>query len=553
MTPADVLRASMPTRARFWAVLGLGVLANVSAVALLATSMWLITRAAEQPPILFLSFAVVGVRAFALGRASFRYVERLTGHDAVFRQLPALRVRLFNRLAELAPWGITFAGRGDTLSRFVRDVDELQFHPLRVVFPSISAVAVSLLAALGVGLLNAGAALGMALLLALGTGLAARVTLRSSRRQAELIAPARGVLADRVLDAVSNWEVLVAYGADERAIAGVAAAGSELSHRERAMAGRGGLANALLIASGGLAIAFAAMSVAPVASVGGLSVPAAAVVILLPIAIADLLAAIPLAVHALGSTRGAANRIAELLPEATPAGLPDERAELHLPERALAALPALRFTGTSAGYPGAATASVEDLSFALEPGELLLLTGPSGAGKSTVAQLAVRLLDYQGSITLDGVELRELGADQVRQHVVLCEQQPWLFRTSIRGNLQFARPGVSDDELTTVIERVGLSDWMRERGGLDAEVGEHGELVSGGQAQRLALARALLSQAPIIVCDEPTANVDPALADRLLRDIASLAPERSVLLISHQQLPVAISARTLRMADGRLR
>ncbi len=545
MTPREVLRSAVP--ARFWPSIALAVLTNISAVALLATSMWLIVSAAYQPPILWLSFAVVGVRAFALGRAFFRYIERLVSHNAVFKQLPAVRVRLFERLAQLAPWGISGARRGDTLSRFVRDVDELQFYPLRVLAPSWAALGVVFASCVFVGFLSPFAALLLSGILLAGTGLAALIVRRSATRSASQVAPARGVLADAVLDAVSNWDVLVAYGADSQARDTVQRAGAQLSSRERDVAGFGGLANAVLIISGALAIIAAALALSP--SIAMMGVPAAAVIVLLPIALADLLAAIPLAVHARAAALGAASRIAELLPEATPSGIADER----LPaERELTAVSntALRLTDVSAQYPGSHEWALQSVSFQVAPGELVLLTGPSGAGKSTIAQVLVRLLDYQGSATLGGVELRELGAQTVRANVVLCEQSPWLFNSTIRGNLQFARPAADDAALMAVISRVGLAEWMRERGGLDAEVGERGELVSGGQAQRIALARALLSDAPVIVCDEPIANIDPALADALLRDIADLVPERSVIVVSHVELPEGIAARHVRISGG---
>ena len=541
---ADILRLAVPKRIG-WS-LALAVLTNVSAVALLATSMWLIVRAAERPPILFLSFAVVGVRAFALGRAFFRYIERLVSHDAVFRQLPAVRVRLFERLAELAPWGITGMRRGDTLSRFVRDVDELQFYPLRVLIPSWSALIVVAASCVLVGFWSPLAALSFVLILAGGTLLAALDVRRSARRSASEIAPARGVLADAVLDAVNNWDVLVAYQAAGSAADRVRDAGRELSRREQQVAGRGGLANGILIGTGAIAICVAALAVsnAGTGGLGALSVPAAAVIVLLPIALVDVLAAIPLAVHARAAAEGAAARIAELLPDSTPSGIADERLER---ERELMQIPGtdIVITDLTATYPGSSRPAIEGVTFDLPAGELVLVTGRSGSGKSTIAQVLVRLLDYAGSVTLGGVELRQLGAATVRSQVVLCEQLPWLFHSTIRGNLQFARPAADDVELAAVIARVGLSAWMAERGGLDAEVGERGDLVSGGQAQRLALARALLSEAPVIICDEPTANVDPLMADALLRDIASLAPERSVLLISHQSLPAGIAARTV--------
>lgn len=129
----SVLRLAQPTGGRFVPGLLLGILASGSAVALLATSSWLITRAAEQPPILFLGFAIVGVRAFALGRAFFRYVERLVTHDAAFRSLAVLRAGIFRRLIPVAPDGLAGTRRGDLLTRLVSDVDQLQDLPLRVV------------------------------------------------------------------------------------------------------------------------------------------------------------------------------------------------------------------------------------------------------------------------------------------------------------------------------------------------------------------------------------------------------------------------------------
>ncbi|MFM6973687.1 MAG: thiol reductant ABC exporter subunit CydC [Agromyces sp.] len=552
MTPTEVLHAAVPDRRRFAWSLALAILTNVSAVALLATSMWLIVRAAERPPILFLGFAVVGVRAFALGRAVFRYVERLVSHDSVFRQLPQLRVRVYARLAELAPWGITGAQRGDTLSRFVRDVDELQFYPLRALLPSWSALGFALASGFAVGLLSPAAAIALIGTLGVGTALSSLAVRSGAQRNAETLATARGAVADAVLDAVENWNLLTAFGAAQTAQDRVIRSGIELSQRERQMAGRVGLANAILIMSGAVAIVLAALAVAPLVEGGTLTVPGAAVVVLLPIAIADVLAAIPLATQARARVSGAAKRIAQLLPDETPAEIPDERIEQEQHLRPLGSM-VVQLRDVSAKYPGSSTPAIRGVDLELATGECVLLTGPSGAGKSTLAQVLARTLEYGGSATLGGVELRELGAATVRRNVVLCEQLPWLFHTSIRGNLQFAQPGVTDAELLAVLDRVGLTTWVHARGGLDAEVGERGELVSGGQAQRIALARALLSDAPVIICDEPTANIEPSLAEQLLRDIAGLSPERSVLIVSHESLPSGVTARTLRMEAGRLR
>jgi ATP-binding cassette subfamily C protein CydC len=190
----------------------------------------------------------------------------------------------------------------------------------------------------------------------------------------------------------------------------------------------------------------------------------------------------------------------------------------------------------------------------IEPGERVLLTGPTGAGKTAVAHVLTRLVDYTGSYTIDGIEAATVGQDDVRRIVGLCEQQPYLFDADLRQNLLFAKDTATDGELLAVLERVGLGDWTAERGGLDAAVGERGALVSGGQAQRIALARALLADFPVLVVDEPTANVDGAVADRVVRDILTTAAQdgRSVLVISHTRVPDELIDRSVRLEDGRV-
>lgn len=550
MTPHELRRLVTPQGPAWWGALALGILASGSAVALLATSMWLITRASEQPPILYLSFAVVGVRAFALGRAFFRYVERLVSHDSVLRQLPRVRASLFDRLAKRAPWGVPGFGRGDMLSRFVRDVDELQFFPLRVILPSVASTVVVALSCALLGVISLASALGIAAVSLLATGVALAVTAQFVRQGEMVLAPVRGELSDATLDGVGAWDVLGAFGAQTAVAERMRAAALTVSGREQAAASRAGLSGAILTVGLGIASALAAVVIAPAAQSAAVTGPAAAVVLLLPIALFDLLAVFPIAMSARANITSASERVSEMMMPLVSEALPsDPDPDIARGNAARVSMhPELRFHNLSARYPGSNVMAVSEVSGLLPAGGLLAVTGESGAGKSTLAQVAVRFLDYTGSFTLDGIELRDMAAVDIRSRIVLIEQRPWLADSTIRGNIQFASPGCSDDTLWNALERVRLADWVRARGGLDAEVGERGELISGGQAQRLGLARGLLSSARILIFDEPTANLDPFLTQELLEDIMSIAPERSVMIITHAILPHGVPTLTLTRA-----
>jgi ATP-binding cassette subfamily C protein CydC len=533
-----VLRLAQPTLRRSAPGIFFGLVSSLSSVGLLAVSAWLITRAAEHPPILFLSAAIVGVRAFALSRAASRYVERLTSHDAAFRQLSTLRVGVFRRLVPLAPDGLGDTRRGDLLSRLVSDVDELQNLPLRVVQPLIVAALTSVLSVIGVSLVLPAAGLLLALTLALAFIVAIAVHSAIAGGDERSIAPYRGALSDRLLEFVTNLDVLVAFDIVDERIATLEAADARLRSATLARAIGSGAASAILAALAALTTVGALLLGVSALASGALNGPALTVIALVPLAVFDVVATAPLALGAWRQVRSSASRIADVTPSRIPPEIPLDTPRATTPDGHLGA-PAVQLLGLSASWPGDPSAAITGIDLTVQRGERVLVQGASGAGKTTLAHVLVRFLDYGGSYRLDGVEARELSTNIVQSTVGLCQQTPYLFDEDIRQNLLFARDTATDAQLIDVLDRVGLADWTRQRGGLDARVGDGGSLVSGGQAQRLALARALLADFPVIVFDEPTANVDPELAARLMRDILSVASDdrRTVIVISHTEVP----------------
>ena len=537
---------------------GLGALASACSVGLLATAAWLISRSALRPQVLFLVAPAAVVQAFGFGRAVFRYAERLAGHDAALALLAARRVDAYDALAVLAPAGLADYGSGDLIARLVADIDAQADRWLRVRLPYAAAAVAGAAAVTLVTVLQPMAGLVLALTLVVSALAAPAAAIALSRRDERTVAPLRGELAAATLALLDGADELAAFGAADRALQAVQDKAAQVG-RATARSGYGrGAAAAVSALAAGAAVLGAVCFAVPAVRAGALAGVLLAVVVLTPLAVHEVFAGLGPAAQEVPRLRASADRVAEVLARPAPVAEPPTPRPLPPPPYHLAV------RGLTAGWtPGEPV--LHGIEFDVPAGSRVAIVGPSGSGKTTLALLLLRFLDYgrgnddgtddtaAGMITLNGIDLREFAADDLRTVIGLCEQDAHVFDSTLEANLRLAKPTATDAELRTALARARLLTWTDELPeGLKTPVGEHGARLSGGQRQRLALARVLLADFPVVILDEPAEHLDEQTADELTADLLAAVAGRTVLLITHRPVDPDAVDQVLRLDRGRL-
>ncbi|MEW1808532.1 thiol reductant ABC exporter subunit CydD [Pseudarthrobacter sp. NPDC080039] len=518
-----------PVRGKFAAAALVGTLAAIFAVALSGLSGWLIIRASEQPPILYLLTAIVGVRFFGIGRAVFRYWERLLLHDAVFAALTRLRGRLWESLSRRALSLRRLLQGGNVLGTVIDDVDTVRDLLPRVVLPPVTALAVSALAVAATGMLVPAALPAVVAAAACGLLLAPAAALWGDRRSAAGEQSLRSGVLRRVTAALDARAELHANGVAPRVLEALLAEDREATRASQRSAWADGLGHAVATAACGTAALAAAWLAAPNVLAAQVAPATAAVIVLLLLALVEPYAAMTTAVRQFPALRAVLRRVGEsgALEDGTdtPDGLQS------VPGRT-STEPGVELVDLAAAWPGGAPV-FSGVDAVAAPGHWLAVTGPSGSGKSTLLSVLLGFLPPAA------------GHVKVTGRAAWCPQEAHLFDSTIRGNLLLGRaPGsadagnagsrAGDRELEAVLAAVGLDGLVgRLPAGLDTRIGPGGAFLSGGERQRLAVARTLLTGAEVILLDEPTAHLDAESAAAMLADLRAGLRHRTVVLVTH--------------------
>jgi len=562
---------SLAASIRGWIALSVlaGAATIASSIGLMSASAYIISAAALHPSIADLQVAIVGVRFFGLARGIFRYLERLVSHQAAFRLLARLRVWFYNALEPLAPAQLLRYRSGDLLTRLIEDIETLENFYVRALAPPL----VGLVVALGITVFfwhfDASLALtllGFHLLTGAGVPLLARL---AGRRYGRGLVAGRAALNAFLTDMVQGMPDLLATNQREQRLAHLSQLDAELARIQQRMACLGAMQNSLVILLANLGLWTVLFLALPRVAEGAIAGVHLAVLALAALASFEALAPLPGAAQHLETDLQAFSRLTEFTDTAPAVRDPPHAMSIPEPQPPPASVdapiaarrPALLevrdlvfFYPPALDEPAHPSPALSGISFSLDIGQSLAIVGASGAGKSSLASLLLRFWEYSsGQILLLGNDLRHYNQEQVRRLISVVPQHPYLFHATVRDNLLIARPDASEAEITRAAQIAQIDEFLRSLPqGYDTWIGEQGIRLSGGERQRIAIARALLKDAPLLILDEATAHLDALTEQHVLEALKEYSRRRAVLHLTHRLVGLENMQEIIVLQGGRI-
>jgi len=550
------MRALLPylalyMRHKWMLILGvvLAIVTLLASIGLLTLSGWFLSASAVAGFAGLYSFnymlPAAGVRGTAITRTAGRYFERLVSHDATFRVLQHLRVTTFSKLLPLSPAGLARYRQGELLNRVVADVDTLDHLYLRVISPMVGALVVIVVVTLGLSLLDASIALVLGGIMLLTLCLLPPLFYRAGKPTGENLTRLRGEYRQQLTGWLQGQAELTIFGASRRYRARMENTELNWHEAQRKQSELTALSQALMLLIGGIAV----MTMLWLASggVGGNTQPGPLIALFVFCALAafEALAPVTGAFQHLGQVVASALRITQITGQQPEVQFSTTASDV--PEQL-----ALRLADVSFAYDGQAQPALDHINLVIPAGAHVAVLGRTGCGKSTLLQLLTRAWDpAQGQILFNDTPLTEMSEPALRKTVSVVPQRVHLFSATLRDNLLLAVPGAADDVLSAMLEKVGLHKLLEDEG-LNSWLGEGGRQLSGGELRRLAIARALLHDAPLMLLDEPTEGLDATTERQILDLLEKEMQGKTVLMVTHRLRGLADFDQIIVMDNGQI-
>ncbi len=536
-------------RYKWWMLLAsfLGFLTVGSSVGLMMTSAYIISKAALHPSVGVLQVAIVGVRFFGISRGIFRYLERLVSHEVTFRLLAGFRVWFYRAVEPLAPAALQKFRSGDLLTRVVSDVENLEHIYVRVLAPPLVAVFIAILMWFLLGIFSPIFSLVLLISFVLVGTLLPVLTRILSHSLGKQIVAVTSQLNNTTIDGIQGMAELLAFGKEAEHFKKFAALSGRLNTLQRKMTTVTGVHESLVNLAMNLTVALLLWVAIPQVTASALDGVYLAVLALGTMAAFEAIVPLPTAAQFLDQSLASAKRLFEIT-DTSPA-ISEPTSPAPKPRHF-----SVRFQQVSFRYPGNRQPVLQDVSLDIPEGQCVAVVGPSGAGKTTLTHLLLRFWDpTRGVIEIGGVPLRSLHSENARRIFALVSQRTYLFNGTIEENLRLANPAATQQEIEQAAREAEIHDFIASLlDGYKTEVGEQGLSLSGGERQRLALARALLKKAPILLLDEPTANLDAVTEQKILATLWKISEGRTTLLITHRLSELENVHRIFVLRQGRL-